>query len=267
MQIDIEKLRSQLLSVTVDGTLYYVAEGDLLISREEFEAYAEQRLLGSAGAAAPLDVSSGESTVRLIAVGEDGKVVRWAPGVVLSYHVRRETFPTLEQYETARDCVLTATEEWMETCGVEFRHDAQQDEDPASRSSAPSVFHVRYLDAGGRFIAAAFFPNQPPERRAVLIDPSFYSENLGFDRIGVLRHELGHTLGFRHEHIRSGAPPNCPKESLTGTIVVTDYDPRSVMHYFCGGVGSRELAITEVDRAGARQIYGAPLADFRMVRP
>jgi hypothetical protein len=155
----------------------------------------------------------------------------------------------------------------METCGVEFRHEANQDNNPAIRAAAPTLFHVRHFDANGRFIAAAFFPNYPPVRRAVLIDPSFYDQDLPFDRIGVLRHELGHTLGFRHEHIRSGAPPNCPKESLVDTVELTDYDPRSVMHYFCGAVGSRDLAITDVDRKGARQIYGPPLADFRMIRP
>ncbi|MFC1835754.1 hypothetical protein ACFL2Q_13650, partial [Thermodesulfobacteriota bacterium] len=74
-----------------------------------------------------------------------------------------------------------------------------------------------------------------------------------------------HVLGFRHEHIRSGARPGCPGEDLWGTITFTDYDPKSVMHYFCGGVGSTELAITQTDKAGAQQVYGAPLDSFRFV--
>ena len=63
------------------------------------------------------------------------------------------------------------------------------------------VFTVRHVDAGGQFIAAAFFPTYPPLRRRVLIDPSYFADDLSFDRVGVLRHELGHVLGFRHEHI------------------------------------------------------------------
>jgi hypothetical protein len=36
------------------------------------------------------------------------------------------------------------------------------------------------------------------------------------------------------------------------------------MHYFCGGVGSRDMTITEVDREGAQRVYGMPLSRFRV---
>ena len=124
---------------------------------------------------------------------------------------------------------------------------------------------MRKIDSGGRFIAAAFFPNDPPARRRVLIDPSFFDPDLQFDPVGGLRHELGHVLGFRHEHIRSGAPPACPQEDTFDTVDLTQYDPQSVMHYFCGGVGSPDLAITEVDRKGAQRVYGLPRGSFAFV--
>jgi hypothetical protein len=127
------------------------------------------------------------------------------------------------------------------------------------------VFVVRHIDAGGQFIAAAFFPTYPPKRRRVLIDPSYFADDLGFDPVGVLRHELGHVVGFRHEHIRSGAPALCPQEDTTDTIDLTAYDPQSVMHYFCGGVGSRDLKITDVDRDGAQKLYGPPLSSLSLV--
>jgi hypothetical protein len=112
-------------------------------------------------------------------------------------------------------------------------------------------------DAQGHYIAVAFLPYHPPSRRTIFIGPSFFSPNLGLNQVGVLRHELGHVLGFRHEHIRSGAPPVCPDEPLDHIIDLTKYDPRSVMHYFCGNVGSSET-ITELDRQGARLVYGPP---------
>jgi hypothetical protein len=74
---------------------------------------------------------------------------------------------------------------------------------------------------------------------------------------------LGHVLGFRHEHIRSGAPADCPQEGTSDAINLTEYDPRSVMHYFCGGIGTQEMKLTEVDRQGAQAVYGPPQDKFQ----
>jgi len=81
----------------------------------------------------------------------------------------------------------------------------------------------------------------------------------------VLRHELGHVLGWRHEQIRSEAPAICPDEDTANTVDLTQYDPQSVMHYFCGGVGSRDLAITDVDKIGSQKVYGLPFDSFNYV--
>ena len=99
--------------------------------------------------------------------------------------------------------------------------------------------------------------------RRVLVDPTFFTTS--FDQVGVLRHELGHVLGFRHEHIRGEAPDVCPDESQTGTVDLTEYDPQSVMHYLCGSMGNKELRITALDKVGSRKVYGPPLAEFRLV--
>jgi hypothetical protein len=260
-----DAIRKGLHKVLIEDVSYFVAEGDLLIAEQDFPAYVEQRL--EANPTVALDVKVEGKTAKLIGIGENGKLIRWAPGVVLSYHLRKETFPDEEQYKLARASVVQATDEWMATCGIEFRHIPEQDSTPSLRGQSATVFYVRYYDAGGKFIAAAFFPNDPASRRMVLIDPSFFASGLQFNRVGVLRHELGHTLGFRHEHISSGAPPDCRKEPRDGAIDLTRYDPRSVMHYFCGGVGSKDLTITDFDREGARKLYGPPVADFKLVRP
>jgi hypothetical protein len=64
---------------------------------------------------------------------------------------------------------------------------------------------------------------------------------------------------WRHEHISYDAPPACPDEDDFDQQKITQYDPKSVMRYFCGGVGSKELKISDIDRTGSVQVYGPPL--------
>jgi hypothetical protein len=203
----------------------------------------------------------------LVGMTEGGRIIRWAPGVELTYAVLRQTFTIGGDagYDLTVENMHKAAADWEKTCGVRFVHQADQD---ASDSLRPpgALFVVREFNARGSFIASAFFPNDPHNRRRVLIDPSYYAPDLGFDPVGVLRHELGHVLGFRHEHIRSGKPPGCPDEDTYGTINLTDYDPTSVMHYFCGNLGSKSLAITEMDRTAAQKVYGLPLSAFHLMR-
>jgi len=259
----IEDLKKELKTVQMGNHVYYVAEGDLLIPENRFVDYAAERFKKKS--LPVLEIKTEGKTAKLIAIGDNNRPLRWAPGVVLSYHIRKETFTDAE-YRDVRANMNAATKAWMDICGVEFNHVVELD-NPQVRGTRKTLFDVRKVDAHGAFIAAAFFPNDPPERRILVIDPSYFSPSLGFDTIGVLRHELGHVLGFRHEHIRSGAPPSCPKEDLAHTIPLGSYDPQSVMHYFCGNVGSKTLEITSVDRDGARQLYGPPLSEFELIRP
>jgi len=262
-------LKEKLNRIELDGETLYVAEGDTLLDDEQLRIYAEVREKENEARAAAkkademgfgasrLEVSHG-----LVAMTRNGKVVRWAPGTVLTYRVARSTFPSEDRYRMVVENMRAATEEWERTCGVNFEHRAKLDS-RSGKGREGCVFVVYEYNSGGTIIASAFFPSDPPARRHVLIDPSYYSTS--FDKVGVLRHELGHVLGFRHEHIRNEAPPVCPNEPLWDTQVLTGYDPKSVMHYFCGGVGQHSLSISDLDRKGARMVYGPPLAAAALV--
>lgn len=272
-----QRLSSGLRTLKIDGESYFVAEGDTLLDEDQLLIYSIEREATARAREALAQASdagigrftivggidAGESrTGALLGIVQNGRLVRWRPGFVLTYCVLRQTFESQEQYELVRDNMVVATQDWESTCGVEFEYLPDLDASDTVRPDGV-LFPVRGLDTGGAFIAAAFFPNDPVSRRRMIIDPSYFTTE--FDKVGVLRHELGHVLGFRHEHIRSGAPPACPDEPLFGTHPITDYDPRSVMHYFCGGFGTNTLAISEVDRFGAQKVYGPPLNTFRLV--
>ena len=257
--------------VKIEGETYWVAEGDTLLDDDQLELYVDQlnareqqKKMQSDAAALGETAVAGPRSELIGITGLGGKLVRWKDGKQLSYCVLKNTFGSNQEYLLARQSMDKATKAWQDTCGIEFKHIVAKD--TSASTQVPGVlFTVRKIDAGGRFIAAAFFPNDPPDRRRVLIDPSFFADDLSFDRVGVLRHELGHVLGFRHEHISADAPAACPDEDLTDTKPLTGYDPKSVMHYFCGNVGSLELLITTVDTAGAQRLYGMPLNSYIFV--
>jgi hypothetical protein len=261
-----DKLYRSAKRIDVDGVTYWRVEGDILLDEKELRQYAQHR-----EAVIAAQIANREAGIPLVAnvetVTEGDKIVRWAPGLELSYSVLRRTFTIGGKagYQLTVNSLRRATADWEKTCGVKFAHKVELDDSDSLRPEGV-LFVVREVDAKGQVIAAAFFPGDPPDRRHVIIDPSFYKPDLEYDKVGVLRHELGHVLGFRHEHIRPETPPGCPDEDTYGTIVLTKFDPRSVMHYFCGGVGSKELAITDLDKAGAQRMYGSPLSDFRFIR-
>jgi hypothetical protein len=256
--------------ILIDGEIYYVVEADLAVDEDELALYEEQRaaqramhealrVAGQAGFGEATIRDFGSQTSSLVGIVQDGKIVRWPPGTVISYCVLANTFPRQDWYDEVAENMQLATADWEGTCGVRFEY--RNDLDNSDSLRPPGVlFPVRLINAGGAFIAAAFFPNDVVSRRRLFVDPSYFRTR--FDHVGVLRHELGHTLGFRHEQLRPEAPPQCPDEDPTGTLDLTLYDPKSVMHYFCGGVGSRELAITDVDREGSQLLYGPPLYAF-----
>jgi hypothetical protein len=224
---------------------YYVVEGDIKMTEQEAVAY----LAATAAGDTPTQL-----TPELLVNVHRGQPDFYRVGNrKLTYVVDRRSFGTQARYDEAMQAVGSATAEWealCSECGIDFQHLKEFDDNPPA---AKANFTVRLLDAGGEFIAAAFFPHDPAPRRLVDIDPSFYTTT--FDKVGVLRHELGHVLGYRHEHIRGIA--GCFREDNSWRPL-TPYDPRSVMHYFCGGAGNMKLEISQTDRAGHHRLYDLP---------
>ena len=103
--------------------------------------------------------------------------------------------------------MTAAGDAWEAVADIDFIHaDAQDNSCTATNNQV--VFDVRPV-SGASYLARAFFPNDARSNRNVLINNSAFTlDPIGKLKLeGILRHELGHTLGFRHEHTRPEAGP------------------------------------------------------------
>lgn len=231
-----------------NGVRLYVVEGDLLLTRDEVRTHLVRRKeLGTETTRA-----KGELVINIVG----GKPDFWPKDKRrLDYSVARGTFGSDKEYQIVVDNMKAAARAWEHACpgcGIAFR---QVDE------KAKSTFTIQKTYSGNEFIAAAFFPSTESYRRVLLVDASYFTATE--DKVGILRHEIGHILGYRHEHVHDVT--GCDRTGEDGQWrALTDYDPGSVMHYFCGGGGTLAMALTGLDIEGHRKLYlGQQQADAR----
>lgn len=163
------------------------------------------------------------------------------------------TFGT--RHGTAVQAMADSTAAWEAAANIDFIHVSAQDSN-CTASNSNVLFDVRPVNVNGQYLARAFFPGESRSSRNILIDNSAFTSSGNPTLTGILRHELGHVLGFRHEHTRPEAG-TCYEDS--SWRVLTSYDSNSVMHYpQCNGTGDWSLSLTSLDKQGASSVYGAP---------
>ncbi len=159
------------------------------------------------------------------------------------------------RYQAVVDAMADATKAWEGASDVSYKHVVSLDGNCDAQTSGV-IFDVRPVNVSGAYFARAFFPRQPRNERNVLIDESSFNlkPDSKLQLAGILRHELGHTLGFRHEQTRPEAG-KCFEDKAW--VPLTSYDAFSVMHYpQCNGLGDWSLTLTDTDKLGAACQYG-----------
>ncbi len=168
-----------------------------------------------------------------------------------------------ERKDEVLGAVQQAATDWMAIADLRFVY--RSDEDADCDGFNPRVlFTVTTADPWSWYYARAFFPSDSRERRQVRVNFESLATNdeEELTLTGILRHELGHVLGFRHEHVRPEANAAECWEDMDWRPL-TDYDPRSVMHYpHCNGKGDWSLRLTRTDKNGAALFY--PKLDQRL---
>jgi hypothetical protein len=225
----------------------YIVSGDVAISsRERLREFFETRIKQEPPPALP-------GALIVHRVGDRDAL--WD-----STQRKRLTYCVSSAFGERREQVIAdmyaAAGAWEEAADVDFIY--LPSEDAACTAANPDVlFDIRPVDVNGQYLARAFFPNEPRPERNVLIDESAFrlDPNAALQLVGILRHELGHTLGWRHEHTRPESG-TCFEDDDWRPL--TDYDRFSVMHYpQCNGGGDWSLMLTHKDKNGAACAYGS----------
>ena len=246
-RLSYEEFRAQAYQNPETGS--YIINGDELAEDEDALKVAYQSFLASYDAA-----QSGERTVEqgLIVNRVSGRDDKWSSATAsnLTYCISRTSFGS--RYNTVVSAMNAATAAWEATARVNFVHASANDSN-CTRSTSGVVFNVRLVNSGGQFLASAFFPSNSRASREVQIDTTAFGSISPYTLTGILRHELGHTLGFRHEHTRPEAG-TCFEDNSWRSL--TTYDSASVMHYpQCNGSNRGDLVLTSRDKSGARALY------------
>lgn len=190
---------------------------------------------------------------------EDGLIVNTVSGTDDKWSASQAlnlTYCVSTKFGTRHDDIVNAmaggTALWEgASTKVNFTYVPSADASCTTRNNSV-LFSVEPVQTS-QYIARAFFPSTPKRSRNVLVDDSIWSSGT-WTPANVLGHELGHTLGFRHEHTRPESG-TCFEDNNWRPL--TPYDSVSIMHYpQCNG-GSANLSFSAYDATGVRALYGS----------
>lgn len=246
----------------VEGREIYIVEWDLPI--ENLDRLREYYEATRAGPFEGMDIAQTKSGLMVNTVGGNDDVWNSDDALELTYCVSTDF---AGNYARAKSEMAVAAADWARLANVDFVYDASEDSN-CDNTNPDVTFAVRPWTSGG---ACAFFPSGGGcvPRTVVMdfvdfdTDPFWDTAAPNMTTTGVFRHELGHVLGFRHEHTNPGSG-TCFEDSDWRAL--TPYDPSSVMHYqWCNGVLASNMTLTALDLDGSIGLYGLSAAAVNVV--
>jgi len=229
----------------------YVINGDELVEDEAGMQDIYQRYLDSVADAEARADGTGTYEESLIVNLVSGRDDKWGSSQQnnITYCVSQSSFGS--RYSAVVTAMANAAAAWHATANITFVHVSSQDGN-CNRRNNNVVFDVVQTQQSS-FLARSFFPSSSRRSREVLISFTSFGNISPWTLTGVLRHELGHTLGFRHEHTRPESG-TCFEDNNWRAL--TAYDSSSVMHYpQCNGTQNGDLVLTNLDKTGAHALY------------
>lgn len=142
-------------SVKVKGETYYIAEGDLLLSRQELiQRLNFENLLG------PIEGIEKKDTQKAVVIKDHktGNIIKWTK-FPLSFAIDQHSFSTIPNgYPNVRAAILKAVQDWQSACGVKMIYLEHLDNRPGIQAGSEVDFVVSYLPSDKKeTIATSFF--------------------------------------------------------------------------------------------------------------
>jgi hypothetical protein len=221
----------------------FLVETDMFFPREEeLRAYYDRLFLD------PVDKSVINTVGGVWDVRATPMNIRYCFSAGWGQNQGTYTAPPLDGVRTAIQQAMAA---WQAVARVRFTYMSNLDGASCNNSGAnPGVdFVVQHWSNPGTAIGP--FPSNPWSDQRLLVPTS------GISRLLAI-HEIGHSLGFRHEHIHTGATPRCAENNNFAEL--TEFDTLSCMKYSNCTAGNfiNGTEISPLDGVGVRKAYGPP---------
>jgi hypothetical protein len=226
----------------------FIVEGDMIFETEEALKEYYDELYTSPEQKSIINTSAGERDTR-----PNPTNIRYCFSAGWGTKHGSYTAPKLD---TVRPNIQAAMAQWEAVAGIDFVEVTSITEaDCNNNGSNPGVdFVVTHWNNAST--ATGAFPSDSWANQKLRVPTSGIP-------VVLARHEIGHILGFRHEHIHSDASPRC-SEGDSHYEELTEFDDDSVMKYnncTLNQIVNPVSSLSALDSLGARLAYGPLVND------